>query len=177
MVVPVWEDTMDVLPDALTRMTLYLHVEGDPQEIKFLHDTVFKQLNDLQQTSLLFLRKLKEIRVFFYDNDGGLQSSKEFRVGGDHNSRYSLETEATDEDGQTTVEWKHYHVTRQVATDLPKSTNRDLPDTEEATHACSRAEVVLAFPLTKLNKPLLEQQEVFAFLPIRESSFKVSIAI
>ncbi|GLI73329.1 hypothetical protein PoHVEF18_001545 [Penicillium ochrochloron] len=177
MVLPVWEDTIDVLPDALTRMTLYLHEEGDPQEIKYLRDTVFKQLNDLQQTSLLFLRKLKEIRVFFYDNDGGLQSSKEFRVGGAHNSRYSLETEVTDEDGQTAVERKNYHVTRQIATDLPKSNNRDLPDTEEATQACSRAEVVLAFPLTKLNKPLLEQQEVFAFLPIRESSFKVSIAI
>lgn len=158
-------------------MTLYLHEEGDPQEIKFLRDTVFKQLNDLQQTCLLFLQKLKEIRVAFYDNHGILQSSKKFRVGRACNSRYSLETEMTDEDGQTTVEWKHYHVTRQMATDLPKSNNRDHPDTEETPQVFSRAEIVLAFPLTKLNRPLLEQQEIFAFLPIRESSFKVRITL
>lgn len=177
MVLPVWEDTSDVLPNALTRMTLYLHEEGDPQEIKFLRDTVFKQLNDLQQTCLLFLQNLKEIRVAFYDSQGSVQSSKNFRVGGARNSRYSLETEHTDEDGQTTVEWKHYHVTRQVATDLPRSNNRDSPDTEETAQVFSRAEIVLAFPLTKLNKPLLEQQEIFAFLPIRESSFKVRITL
>jgi hypothetical protein len=31
----------------------------------------------------------------------------------------------------------------------------------------------LAFPLTVDSRPLLEKQEIFAFLPVRESRFRV----
>lgn len=174
MVLPVWQDTDDDLPKGLTRMTLYLHNKGDPQESKHLRQIIFKQLNDLQQTCLLFLQNLKQIRVAFYNEDGGLKNSKDFRVGKTCGHNVSIETALTGTNGETTEEDKYYHVTRHMATDLARSDNREPPDTEEARRASSRAEVVLAFPLTSDAKPLIEQQDIFAFLPVRESSFKVS---
>ncbi|KAK3941989.1 hypothetical protein QBC46DRAFT_257257 [Diplogelasinospora grovesii] len=174
MVLPVWKDADEELPGPLTRMTLHLHEKGDPTELEHLRRTIFKQLGDLQQTCLLFLRNLKRIRVAFYDQDGGLKSSKDFRVGDVDNHRVFLETASTSADSEITMEKKHYHVTKHMVTNLSKSDNRELPDTDEARRASSTAEVILAFPLTSDSEPLIEQQEVFAFLPVRESSFKAS---
>lgn len=173
MVLPVWQDSDVVLPDPLTRITLHLHQNGEAEEIEHLHRTIFKQLNDLEQTCLLFLRNLKEIRVSFYD-DGELQSSKKFYLENDSLSKVFLMSESIDENGDNSIERKGYYVTHYMATGLPGSDNRELPDTAEARRFSSEAEIVLAFPLTGDNKPLLEPQSVFAFLPVRETNFKVS---
>ncbi|KAM0658061.1 hypothetical protein ACHAPH_006138 [Verticillium nonalfalfae] len=131
MVLPVWENQAAALPGPLTRMTLHLHEQGEAQELEHLRQTIFRQLSELQHTSLLFLRNLRQISVAFYDEDGGLKSSKNFRVGDERDHTVLLETTST-----------------------------------------RKAEVVLAFPLTSDSQPLIEQQEIFAFLPIRESNFK-----
>lgn len=73
MVLPVWQDVGDSVPDFLTRITLHLHQKGDPDEIQHLHQTIFRQLDDLEETCLLFLRNLKEIRVSFYNGDAEFQ--------------------------------------------------------------------------------------------------------
>lgn len=65
MVVPVWQDTEEQLPSALTRMTLYLHYSEVQDHLNHLRETVFKQLSDLQETSLLFLRNLEKIEINF----------------------------------------------------------------------------------------------------------------
>ncbi|KAG7123520.1 Protein NO VEIN like protein [Verticillium longisporum] len=172
MVLPVWENQAAALPGPLTRMTLHLHEQGEAQELEHLRQTIFRQLSELQNTSLLFLRNLRQISVAFYDEDGGLKSSKNFRVGDERDHAVLLETASTStvngNNGQTSTENKQYHVTRHMATNLSKSDNRDSPTNAEA-------EVVLAFPLTSDLQPLIEQQEIFAFLPIRESNFKFLI--
>ncbi|KZF20943.1 hypothetical protein L228DRAFT_223072 [Xylona heveae TC161] len=175
MVLPVWKDTEEELPRPLTRMTLHLHQKGDPRELQHLHATIFKQLGDLQQTCLLFLRNLKRIRIAFYDDDGKLKRSKDFCIGNVDQHSVSIETVSTLADGETTTEKKNYHVTKHMATNLSKSDNRELPDTDEARRASSAAEVILAFPLTSDSKPLIEQHDIFAFLPVRESKFKFII--
>ena len=54
----------------MTCMILYLHKEGDAHELEHLRDTIFKQLSDLQQTSLLFLRNLRTTNIAFYSEQG-----------------------------------------------------------------------------------------------------------
>ncbi|KAK3331475.1 hypothetical protein B0H66DRAFT_487633 [Apodospora peruviana] len=171
MVLPVWKDADEDMPGPLTRTTLYLHEKGHPNQLRHLREVIFKQLNDLEETCLLFLRNLKRIRVAFYDEDDELTTSKDFCVGDFGSHGVFLETTSTDEDGETTVEEKHYHVTRHTATNLSPSDNRELPDTEEGRRASSSAEVVLAFPLTEDAEPLCEKQQVYAFLPVRQTNF------
>ncbi|KAM0280906.1 hypothetical protein ACHAQH_003795 [Verticillium albo-atrum] len=163
MVLPVWTNQAAALPGPLTR---------EAQKLEHLRETIFRQLSELQETSLLFLRNLRQISVAFYEEDGGLKSSKNFRVGDERDHTVLLQTTSTrtanGNNGRASTENKHYHVTRHMATNLPKSENRDSPNNAEA-------EVVLAFPLTSESQPLIEQQEIFAFLPIRESNFKFLI--
>lgn len=173
MVLPVWEDPEYECPDRLTRMTLYLHTEGEPHALEHLRKTIFQQLSDLQQTSLLFLRNIKQIGVFFYDGNGGMRRSKTFRVRDAPGHSVFLDATVVDGDENSTTVEQRYHVTRRTATELPTSDNRNLLSTLETNTAFSEAEVVLAFPLTVDSRPLLEKQEIFAFLPVRESRFKV----
>lgn len=74
-----------------------------------------------------------------------------------------------------TVEKKHYHVTRNTASNISRSTNREVSNTEGSDQAFSTAEVILAFPLTDDSQPITEtgKQQLFAFLPVRMSDFKV----
>jgi hypothetical protein len=165
MVLPVWQDTDEELPYPLTRMTLYLYETGDPQEVEYSRQIIFKQLSDLQQSCLLFLRNLKQIKVSFYNEDGELQSSKDFSVGDVREHSVFLQSELMDEGKDTTVKKQRYHVTRHIETGLSKSDNRELPKTDEARRASSEAEIILAFPLTSDSEPVLERQEVFASYP------------
>jgi hypothetical protein len=174
MVLPVWLDVGDELPESFTRITLHLHQKGDPEEIDYLHQTIFKQLNDLEQTCLLFLRNIKEIRLSFYDEEDELQGSKRFYLEGNASRKVSLKTESADEDGGETIRISDYYVTRYMGSGLPKSDNRELPATPEGQQDSAQAETVLAFPVERNNQPLLEPQSVFAFLPVRKTSFKVS---
>ncbi|KAF9887222.1 hypothetical protein FE257_010476 [Aspergillus nanangensis] len=166
MVQPVWEDTVSDWPDRLTRMTLYLHTEGEPHALEHLHQTIFQQLGDLQQTSLLFLRNLKHIGIFFYDENGGMKRSKTFRVRDAPGHSVFIEATVVDGDENSTTVEQRYHVTRHTATGLPTSDSRNVLGTHETDTVFSEAEVVLAFPLTVDSRPLLEKQEIFAFLPV-----------
>lgn len=112
MVLPVWQDSDVVLPDPLTRITLHLHQNREEEEIEHLHQTIFKQLNDLEQTCLLFLRNLKEMRVSFFDGDGGLQSSKKVYLDNDSLGKVFLMTESIDENGNSSNERKGCYATR-----------------------------------------------------------------
>ncbi|OQE11913.1 hypothetical protein PENFLA_c069G02111 [Penicillium flavigenum] len=149
MVLPVWQDSDEVLPDPLTRITLHLHQNGETEDIEHLHRTIFKQLDDLEQTCLLFLRNLKEIQVSFYDGDDNLQSSKKFYLENNFQSDVFLKTESIDEDG-----------------------NREIVLSREKA-IMSLVTWQLAF--LKATIPLLEQQSVFAFLPVRETNLKFLI--
>jgi hypothetical protein len=177
MVLPVWMEAESAPQGPLTRMTLHLHQKGDREQLRHLRDTVFRQLAELQQTCLLFLHNLRQINVAFFDEEGELKTSKEYSVRDLGRHRVDLETISRNPVGTTATDKKHYHVTRHLATNLSRSEGRELPSTEDANISSSSAEVVLAFPLTADSKPLLASQHVFAFLPVRESGFKVGIML
>lgn len=173
MVAPIWHEEDESILVPLTRMTLYLHQKGNPRELEHLRGTIFEQLMDLRQTCLLFLRNLKQIRVAFYNEDAQLEHAREFRLGYVGNSNVFLKTVTTDRYGQIMTEKQHYHVTKYMARNLAPSESRELQDVHDAPEVSSTAEVVLAFPLTEDAHPVIERQELFAFLPLRDSSFKV----
>ncbi|KAL8345646.1 hypothetical protein RB601_005608 [Gaeumannomyces tritici] len=184
MILPIWvdgdddNDTQNELPSPsqVTRMTLHLHDKGDPEELEHLHNIILKQLDGLQPTCLLFLRNLRRIQVISYDDGGRTTKSREFRQIGDaENHRVTLESTVTDQGGEATTEERHFHVTRHMASNLSRSQNRELSGPEEKSRAFSEAEVVLAFPLTGCSAPVVGRQEIFAFLPVEDSTFKFLI--
>lgn len=177
MVRPIWVDASETLDGPLTRMTLYLHEEGDRSEVGHLQDVIFRQLGDLQNNCLLFLRRLERIGVEFYDKNGHLKTSRHIQKQKIDDHRVSVE-EISTEDGEETFTSQIYHLTRKGATGLTASDNRQVPDTDDARLAFAKADVVLAFPLTDEYKPLISQgQDVFAFLPVRQLDYKVSQAL
>ncbi|KAL6898616.1 hypothetical protein GGI43DRAFT_408166 [Trichoderma evansii] len=177
MVRPIWISTGERLKGPLTRMTLYFHDEGDRDELRHLKSMIFKQLDDLQQTCLLFLKKLQKIKVVFYDTNERVEKSKEFLKRQVDEYRLALDTSST-KGGKTTKQSQIYHITSLKANGLPRSDNRDVPNTDEARAISTTAEVVLAFPLSVQFKPFVnaeKKQEIFAFLPVRESDYKFLI--
>ncbi|RKL02273.1 hypothetical protein BFJ71_g4724 [Fusarium oxysporum] len=78
MVRPIWVRPTETFPSPLTRTTVYLHDQGDEDETEHLKTVIAMQFDDLQETCLLFLRKLSKISVAFYDEEGNLQRSKQF---------------------------------------------------------------------------------------------------
>ncbi|KAM0492979.1 hypothetical protein ACHAP8_009508 [Fusarium lateritium] len=166
MVTPVWEETKEPIGDSSTRITLLLHTSEDPEEDKRRRDTIRIQFQDLQHTILLFLRKLRKVQVSFYDKKNVQTASTVYSLHGSNPATIRKETS----DG---VEERQYHVTKHVAENIPRSENRTYSD--ERDRADSSAEVVLAFPLTDTGAPIIENQDVFAFLPMRPMGFKFLI--
>ncbi|CZR46625.1 uncharacterized protein FPRO_12075 [Fusarium proliferatum ET1] len=176
MVRPIWVTPTDTIPSPLTRTTLYLHDQGNEDEIKHLKMVISMQFDDLQETCLLFLRKTGRISVAFYDGQGNLRRSKQFTKKRIDDYRVSLETTVFSGDKATTTS-QIYHITKQLAKDLTQSESRDAATTEEARRSLTSAEVVLAFPLKSDYQPCIStrRQELFAFLPLRTSDYKFHI--
>ncbi|KAF5722957.1 hypothetical protein FMUND_2314 [Fusarium mundagurra] len=173
MVRPIWVKPTETIPSPLTRTTLYLHDQGDKDEIEHLKTVIAMQFDDLQETCLLFLRKLSKISVTFYDGQGNIQRSKQFTKKKIDDYRVSLETTVVSA-GKSSTTSQMYHITKQLATGLAQSESRDAATTEEARKSLTSAEVVLAFPLKSDYQPYIStrKQELFAFLPLRTSDYK-----
>ncbi|KAF5654792.1 hypothetical protein F25303_1136 [Fusarium sp. NRRL 25303] len=176
MVRPIWVTPTETISSPLTRTTLYLHDKGDDDEIEHLKTVIAMQFDDLQETCLLFLRKLRKISVTFYNEEGNLQRSKQFTKKKIDDYRVSLETTVASGDKATTTS-QMYHITKQLATGLAQSESREAATTEEARKSLTSAEVVLAFPLKSDYQPHIStrRQELFAFLPLRTSDYKFHI--
>ncbi|KAF5624990.1 ATPase-like ATP-binding domain protein [Fusarium sp. NRRL 52700] len=176
MIRPIWVSPVEAIPSPLTRTTLYIHDQGDPDELEHLKRIISMQFDDLQETCLLFLRNLEQTSLEFYNENGELERSKHFRKHKIDDYRVSLEI-TSGARGDETTRSQVYHITRKMATNLARSDNRELPDTEEAKNDSSKAEVVLAFPMTDNSEPLITQnnQDLFAFLPLRRSDYKFLI--
>ncbi|KAI9372834.1 hypothetical protein BJX61DRAFT_542344 [Aspergillus egyptiacus] len=172
MISPIWEETEDKAPDGITRITLFLHDRGPEELLAKQRETTFQQFRDLQATFLLFLKNLRRIEVrMFNEAEEQLSSvvySMEYQQPQLHLVKLAKETQA----GETThVGVQHFHITKAMVDGLPRSENRSYTETEPY----GKAEVVLAFPLAADSVPVIEQQDIFAFLPIRRMGFSFLI--
>ncbi|RYO85251.1 hypothetical protein DL766_000105 [Monosporascus sp. MC13-8B] len=175
MVKPTWEETSEELPRPLTRMTLFLQEGEDDAESKRKRERIEQEFRDLQAQLLLFLRNLRRISVYVYDEqDCQIWSRVLTMRDAKEANRVLLDTDSS---GDPTVvsETRAYHITKYTATDLSKNENRSLSAAEQASKSYTKSEIILAFPLTADSEPIIEHQKVFAFLPMRQMGFNFII--
>jgi hypothetical protein len=173
MITPIWQEMRDpALPFEVTRITLYLHDQSDPAERDRDRQIINQQFHELQDTLLLFLRKLRKIEVSFYDEEGHQTKSTQYTLSRIENSDTAVIERTCTNTAQNRK--RIYHIVKHPARGLARSENRDLSEAEEASRSFTTSEIILAFPVTENSVPIIEPQEVFAFLPIRRMGFNVS---
>ncbi|KAK9413585.1 putative Protein NO VEIN C-terminal domain-containing protein [Seiridium unicorne] len=169
MISPVWEEPDTSLLSGITRITLFLHDTGSAIEIQNQHQQVVQQFREIQDTHLLFLRKIRRIQISFAYNSEDHTTTTFEVANSSQGSRITLRKFVEDDPAVET----HYHVSRHTAYHLPESENRVNSESTETPSASSApAETILAFPLNKDSIPIIRTQQIFAFLPIRDMGFK-----
>ncbi|KAF4212811.1 hypothetical protein CNMCM5878_000675 [Aspergillus fumigatiaffinis] len=166
MISPVWEESEEVLPHPLTRITLFLHEDGPAEDLARQRETTLQQFRELKAAFLLFMKNLRRIEVKICDSLDKEISQTTFSMRCEDEGRVALKQEIV-QDGELQECTQYYHTTKLTASNIPRSENRQYTDVELSTKAYSETSIVLAFPLTHDSVPIIEKHEVFAFLPIR----------
>ncbi|KAL5044287.1 hypothetical protein BDW71DRAFT_199144 [Aspergillus fruticulosus] len=166
MISPVWEDSDEALPTPRTRITLFLHETGSDEALVRQRDMVLQQFQELSPTFLLFMKNIRRIEVKIYDDTNNASSHSTFSIQDQGSGKVALHHNVSD--GSTTEDsTRYFHMTRYVASGIPRSENREYTEAEVTTQAFAQPTIILAFPLTQESKPIIESQDIFAFLPIR----------
>jgi len=174
MISPVWQEPEEKLMRHLTRITLFLHEDGDAMTLRTERENIFQQFRELQGTILLFLKSIKQIEIKFYDAGDSCISSTSYSTEVLPDSQNCLclrKVSITNGNGEESK--KYFHITKHTATNLAQKENRTYSEAEKNTREYATAEVVLAFPLTENAIPIIEFQKVFTFQPVRNMGFKV----
>jgi hypothetical protein len=171
MISPVWEDPDTSLPSGITRVTLFLHDTGSALEVKTRRQQIVQQFQEIEATHLLFLRKIRRIQINFAYGDEENHTITTFNVA--ESTQKGRITLRKSFDDNSTVE-THYHVNRYTAHNIPKSENKTYSESAGTPSSVSTTEIILAFPLDRNSAPIVQTQQIFAFLPIRDMGFKVA---
>lgn len=156
MVTPMNEDPLDVPNGVRTRMILYLLEQCDRAKL-------YNEFASLPDTLLLFLKKLKQLSIKI-SLPGYSQVEQMYSLSSKDN-RVSICKRIVNSKSSSTQD---YRIIRHQVTNMPN---------DHARKGINEAEVVLAFPLDRDDVPVLENQHVFAFLPLRKLGFKVGFYI
>lgn len=167
MIAPIWEDRENfpvAVKSGNSHFCLQLSKEKDSQAEKDL----LKQLRLFDSTLLLFLRKLKIIEILVNDRDWMKQftyhiARSDTRAHG--GELITIKKNWTKK--KKADETLQYFVVRHNTTDMPIEPKR---------RGMEASEVVLAFPFIE-NKPAFHVQKAYAFLPIRDSGFRVGLVL
>src|SRR5690606_8218766 len=140
------------------RITLQLHKTGDihEAELEKQRATTAQQFQELQGTFLLFMKNLKKLQIDIYDDAGSMVSETIYKLEHEEDGRTSIRNEIV-KDGKSNLSIYYYHIVRHTATNMPRSEYRDYSENEEKTRAYAKADIVLAFPLTKDSYPVIER--------------------
>ncbi|KAI3541344.1 hypothetical protein CSPX01_07703 [Colletotrichum filicis] len=177
MVTPIWEpDFIPQYEQASSSITLHLHQYDDTSlsEAARQREEINREFENLPITVLLFLRNLRRIEIQFHDDNDTETKRVEYSFSTSSSSTLIERVWLSDRESSSgeTVQRKH-HVTRQVIQDAPPNENREL--SEGNGRADAETEVILAFPLTDDYTPIIDNQPVFAFLPMMPLGFKFII--
>ncbi|EXF75687.1 hypothetical protein CFIO01_04620 [Colletotrichum fioriniae PJ7] len=172
MISPVWEDTLEELQSPLTRITLYLHEAGD--EAARIRESIRSQFEEFQAKMLLFFKNIREIQIEFCGGEGQRKSLVTYNITESKSGLATL-TKIKTTNKKSERETIYFRVKRHAAKNLPRNENRTYSESEEAVRAYSKSEVVLAFPVSGASLPIIEPQEIFAFLPVRPVGFNFLI--
>jgi hypothetical protein len=157
MVTPYEQPHLDLPANVNTRFTI------TPR-----NDSSFQQrvadIKGLPKTFLLFLNKLKTITMSVHPHNGLAETTSYSTT----ESGPTLETIVKTTSNASSVfrEEHNFHVARSRIDDLPEDLARP---------KISTAKVVLAFPVDDDCEPIEIQQYTYAYLPMRNLGFKVSL--
>ncbi|KAJ3572163.1 hypothetical protein NPX13_g5141 [Xylaria arbuscula] len=168
MISPVWCEPHEIPGNSFTRITLFLHQYSNPVMQNQRYNEILNQFNELQGTLLLFLRKIRKVKITFYNEAGILTSEIQHSLR--KGERVSIRKTSRIGTGPEIIEKKWYYVFRETMYNVPESENRSYANGQR--RADVEAEVILAFPVTEDSIPIVEDQDVFAFLPLRPMGFK-----
>ena len=156
MITPMYEEHESIEDSVRTRISLQ---SVDAKK----HEQRLREFSELPDTLLLFLTKLKKLTIRIY-NESALQSTVEYKYHLNETTgigRLTKQKGSPDSVQETVTD---FHVVRRQITNLPYDEKREMT---------RQAEVVLAFPVDGNEQPVIEQQHVFAFLPVRNVGFSV----
>ncbi len=177
MITPRWVESEEPLPKPLTRMTLYLYPTDKGSEddavIRTQKALMFEQFRELQKTMLLFMRNIRRIHVRMCDEQG-IDSTTIYTMKTDAEGLVSLDQKTTRHDS-TANDTTYFHVTKHIASGLSKHETRTYTDADLKNRAYSTAEIILAFPVTAASVPVIENQWLYAFLPLKPFHFSVRL--
>ncbi|KAK4445769.1 hypothetical protein QBC34DRAFT_487117 [Podospora aff. communis PSN243] len=178
MITPIWEEPVPSVGERCTRITLDLREGGSSEDRARRNQAIYDQLGDIHDAILLFMKKIQKLEICFYNEEWGEADAprKVIIHSIERSGTKAVCRKRTSQLGQDIVtDVRHYHVTGRTATGLAKSQRRTYSNSEEASRVYSQGEVVLAFPVTIESVPVLDNQWLFAFLPVRQMGFKFLI--
>lgn len=157
MVTPFYREHDIGIPSSVgTRITLKLTTSAHKGRL-------LEGFAELPDSLLMFLTKIKKLTVAKF---GSIHLESKiiysYETSGQRGTLTKY-TETVGSPGRETI--RRYHITKRTLHDLPKHKARPKTNT---------VEVVLAFPLDPDSEPIIEQQHVFAYLPVRQLGFSVS---
>jgi hypothetical protein len=182
MVTPLWMEPKNPQTSRPTTMTLHFHNHDGEEALKARRDEVVAQLQGLSSEVLLFLQNLKVIKVAACDQNGCQLWSRVTRLGGgqaDSDDTAVAWLHTTEQVGRRELPPKirRFYAISHQAENLAKNDNRTYTPEEEAANAYGKANVIVAFPFDDDWKPVVEPQELFAFMPVRNVGFNVSAVL
>lgn len=158
MVIPLDSEFEDLPEGVRTRITL-----------SFLRSTNFAQrrndLMNIPDTFLLFLNKLRTLFITICPSSGSQETViHRYEPWASASRSRILKTVENCGLEQARNESRYYHVVRRAVQGLPE---------DEARKHSDEATVVVAFPVDENDVPIVEEQFVYAFLPLRKAGFTV----
>ncbi|CAH0043331.1 unnamed protein product [Clonostachys solani] len=168
MINPIWFDPETTLPANTTRMTLHFHEDVKQADIVQL-------LRNLQVEILLFLQKLKVINISVYgEHNESPAWSRVVRMKRSDPSSDTAEIRVKETGSSANAPGQsvyRFFVVRHEAKNLQPNENRQYDAKETEKKAWSTSQVIVAFPLDKNSQPIIQSQELFAFMPVRRVGF------
>ncbi|MCJ1398278.1 hypothetical protein MMC11_001475, partial [Xylographa trunciseda] len=165
MVTPMNEEFEELPVETRTRMTLTLLDNIDPEQLQ-------QDFQSIPDTLLLFLRKLQDLTIEIYPSKGATTKVTYSKHEHHENGLYMTNLMKCASDGLTTSSSERkFHMVKREVRDLPYDAAR----VDKKQKSIDHATTILAFPLDENDVPVLEQQHVFAFLPLRRAGFNFLI--
>ena len=165
MITPYYEDAEELPMGVRTRMTLTLSDATKAKERA-------SELRDVPDTFLMFLSRLQRLSIELYPPDDvpmAIQYSK--RETKENGLYMTFLTKTTRKGKEESTSERKYYTMKSAVHDLPFDEARK----DKQGNSIDRATVILAFPVDKHDKPVLEPQYTYAFLPLRRAGFKFLI--
>ncbi|CAK7211844.1 hypothetical protein SBRCBS47491_001261 [Sporothrix bragantina] len=178
MMTPIWTEHDEDLDTKRSYITLMLRQDGGPDEVKKRRQIIEEQFYNIHDSILLFMKKLKQVRISFHDAENVLTSVTTFTVDrGIQKTAVKRSTSTFDSDRKETVVdvVRYFIIFKHVVKNLAPNENRKSLDGDAPVTSKSSGVVVLGFPVDDDDVPVIENQYLYAFLPVKQLGFKFLI--